>query len=132
MFSKCLPLIKVFHILLKLQWYVMLYFNLKFISADIPSYCRSYPGTILPHPTDCAKYFRCPTNKFDTITYQEECTYPDLYSTVSHSCQNFTSVSCGIRQEPQAPCKIYKILKKNHRAKSQRIQSKIKIWTTNR
>ncbi|VDI54945.1 Hypothetical predicted protein, partial [Mytilus galloprovincialis] len=72
--------------------------------TDIPSYCRSYPGTILPHPTDCAKYFRCPTNKFDTITYQEECTYPDLYSTVSHSCQNFTSVSCGIRQEPQAPC----------------------------
>jgi hypothetical protein len=90
-----------------LWFHFHLHFYFFSISADIAFYCRAHPGTVLPHPTNCARYFRCPTSKFDSITYQEECTYPALYSTVSQSCQNFSSVSCGGRQEPQTPCKYF-------------------------
>lgn len=74
------------------------------ISADIPSYCLAHPGSILPHPTNCAQYYRCPVSKYSS-TVQEECQYPDLFSTIAKACQNFTSVACETRPEPQAPCK---------------------------
>ena len=73
-----------------------------FISVDIPEYCKVHPEQVLEHKDNCAMYFNCSTKKND---FQFECKYPDLYSVGTMQCEEFTSVVCDQRPEPQAPCK---------------------------
>jgi len=69
----------------------------------IRAHCELFPGSIQPHPYQCAQYFDCGP----TIggSYLRECKYPQLFDQVSMTCQNFTDVRCGSRIEPQSPCK---------------------------
>lgn len=58
-------------------------------------------------PDNCAQYIDCNVvsqggSSADPV---QECTYPDLFSTLSMTCQHFTTVTCDTRMEPQAPCK---------------------------
>ena len=66
-------------------------------------YCQANPGDMLPVETDCAKYYKCSASLLGQDVVQE-CRYPDLFSTISMTCQDFTTVHCDKRPEPQAPC----------------------------
>ena len=72
-----------------------------FVLAVLRFYCRKHPTDKIPNMKNCAKYEDC-SNQQDTSS---ECTYPDLFSTVTGKCENFTTVNCEKRPEPQAPCK---------------------------
>ncbi|XP_052252891.1 uncharacterized protein LOC127859481 isoform X4 [Dreissena polymorpha] len=73
--------------------------------VDALPYCQANPHDMIPMRNNCAQYIDCPhvlsANPTDPVG---ECTYPDLYSTVSRACQRFTTVTCGTRPEPMAPC----------------------------
>ena len=74
------------------------------ISVDVPEYCLSYPKNVIPSPSNCAEYFNCSevSTEFDG---KLECTYPDLFSVASRTCETFVDVNCTDRLEPMAPCK---------------------------
>ena len=67
--------------------------------------CTGQLGTLIPYRNNCAKYYDCTSG---SQVQTKECTYPDLFSEVTLTCQEFTSVQCGIRNEPKAPC-TYKV-----------------------
>ena len=67
-------------------------------------FCRENPTTILEHQTNCAQYYDC--RKEVGGSYLRECRYPQLYDVGERVCKNFSDVKCGIRFEPQAPCKF--------------------------
>ena len=77
------------------------------ITADATDFCQANPTAVVPVPDNCAEYIDCPAVTTGTVTNPvKECTYPDLFSKVTMSCANFTTVqSCGTRREPMAPCK---------------------------
>lgn len=74
---------------------------------DIPSYCKSNPSAVLPDPSNCGRYFNCGD---PTSHYRQECVYPQLFSDQSMHCDDFQSVLCGQRSEPQAPCKYMRLI----------------------
>ena len=78
------------------------------LSADAKPYCQANPMEILPMSDNCAHYINCTvylggSSMADPV---QECQYPDLFSTISMTCQDFTTVVCNTRPEPQAPCKF--------------------------
>ena len=76
--------------------------------ADAKEYCKANPKDLLPVSGNCAQYIDCDLYLTGQVSDPvQECHYPDLWSLTLKSCQNFTSVSCGSRMEPQAPCKQY-------------------------
>jgi hypothetical protein len=75
-----------------------------FISiVDVPDYCKANPTDIIQDPTNCAQYYNCSD---PSRQYKKECTYPDLFSSVTQRCERFQMVGCRKRPEPQAPCKL--------------------------
>ena len=72
------------------------------LSAVLNFYCRKHPTAKLPYPNSCAKFQDCSKGSASRLS---ECTYPDLFSTQTGKCENFTTVKCDKRPEPQAPCK---------------------------
>jgi hypothetical protein len=76
-----------------------------FYLDNIDSYCKANPRAIKPHPTNCAQYVDCSAINSPYGKYIQECSYPDLFSVDTMSCQKFESVSCIPKNEPQAPCK---------------------------
>lgn len=71
-----------------------------YISEEVPDFCKANPTAVIPSLTNCAEFYNCSDgNK------AHECQYPDLFSKISHKCENFTGVQCNNRTEPQAPCK---------------------------
>ena len=88
------------------------------LTADAHQYCMANPKDMLPSIDNCALYFNCSVFGSSASDYVKECTYPDLFSVLSFTCQDFTTVHCSNRSEPQAPCKcilptvlkLYKIL----------------------
>ena len=44
----------------------------------------------------------------------KECPYPDLFSSRTLECDEFTRVTCGKVPEPQAPCKCYDYIQTCH------------------
>lgn len=72
---------------------------------NIGSYCKANPRAIKSHPTNCAQFVDCSAINSPYGKYIQECTYPDLFSVTTMSCQKFESVSCIPKNEPQAPCK---------------------------
>lgn len=71
---------------------------------NIDQFCKSKPGTVRPHPTNCAQYYNCSQTSVQG-DHLFECPYPDLFDSSTLLCRNFTTVPCGKRQEPMAPCK---------------------------
>jgi hypothetical protein len=74
------------------------------LAADIDSFCRANPTSLKPHPSNCAQYYNCSDVNSRYGRYLEECTYPDLFSSVTMRCQKFQTVSCDAKHEPKAPC----------------------------
>lgn len=83
--------------------------NVKFIfpiSADASQYCQANPNDIVPISDNCAEYIDCLSVGTGPVGGPvKECKYPDLFSKVTMSCVNFTTVVCDKRREPMAPCK---------------------------
>jgi hypothetical protein len=71
------------------------------IIAYISEFCRTNPTVVVGSSTNCAQYIDCARQKEG---YLLECKYPDLFSTSNQRCQEFTTVECEARVEPQAPC----------------------------
>ena len=80
-------------------------FNVFYYSGTLSFYCRQHPHALLGHPDSCAKYYDCSKPGMTLQAKTEECLYPDLFSTVTGKCENFTTVQCDSRKEPQEPCK---------------------------
>lgn len=83
-----------------------MYLKQNFILTDkIDQYCIDNPTAIVKHPGNCGWYYNC-SNRDSTIgKYIQECRYPELFSTITKKCEEFTDVNCISRHEPQAPCK---------------------------
>ncbi|XP_055999588.1 uncharacterized protein LOC125656654 [Ostrea edulis] len=70
--------------------------------------CRLHPSLIFPHPDECQLYYNC------SLTYNnipihleqhlQECRYPDVFSTQTRQCENFTEVCCGTRNVLKDKC----------------------------
>ena len=75
-----------------------------YISADAVDYCASNPTDILPTPTNCAQFYNCSERNTSLGNHTLECKYPDLFSIQLKKCQQFETVNCITRNEPQAPC----------------------------
>lgn len=71
-------------------------------------YCQANPGSIVAHSANCAQYYNCSQKNTRLGGYLMECPYPQLFSMITTSCQNFTTTDCQNRFEPQAPCKYKK------------------------
>ncbi|KAJ8316009.1 hypothetical protein KUTeg_006023 [Tegillarca granosa] len=75
------------------------------ISHDTaPDFCTMNPNKIIPKENSCSQYYNCSNKNSLLGNYINECQYPDLFSRSSLQCENFHSVSCDSRLEPQAPC----------------------------
>ncbi|KAL3884668.1 hypothetical protein ACJMK2_024786 [Sinanodonta woodiana] len=76
----------------------------KVTQGTIPDYCKAHPTAVFESDTNCAKYYNCSDVKSRIGGNSVECKYPDLFSTKTNQCENFTLVKCENRTEPQAPC----------------------------
>ncbi|KAK3583070.1 hypothetical protein CHS0354_004015 [Potamilus streckersoni] len=76
----------------------------KVTQGTIPDYCKAHPTAVIASDTNCAKYYNCSDVKSRIGGNAVECKYPDLFSTTTNQCGNFTLVQCKNRTEPQAPC----------------------------
>ena len=85
------------------------YFLLMHI-GQINVVCKANPTLVIADPSNCARHYRCSDMQGDIVPFSE-CHYPDLYSQSNEICQDFRSVECGSRPEPQAPCKCLTLYK---------------------
>ena len=74
---------------------------------DAVDYCAANPFDIVPTPDNCAQYYNCTEKNSHIGGHVMECKYPDLFSTQNQSCQNFETVHCTKRMEPQTPCMLF-------------------------
>ena len=82
----------------------------RLVTVDIPDFCTANPKSILPDPDNCAHFYNCSEKMSPLVSYKHECQYPDLFSTKTRRCENFTTVQCDKRKEPMAPCKLYAVM----------------------
>lgn len=68
--------------------------------------CGNIRHGLIPDPSNCARFYNCSTGLMNPLS--QECQYPSLFSIIRRACVNFESVQCGVRYEPQSPCKFYK------------------------
>ncbi|CAG2229568.1 unnamed protein product [Mytilus edulis] len=86
---------------------------------DVNQTCKYDTDTLIPHPNTCQLFYNCsqavsPIPTAERIyshipqilrpAYLHECPYPELFSTTSMSCQNYTDVKCGSRYETKNKC----------------------------
>lgn len=79
------------------------------LTVDVPSYCQANPDSVIEDISSCNRFYNCSQLSPGIHVVSLECSYPDLFSAVSRSCQAFASVKCHIRPEPMAPCKLLDI-----------------------
>ncbi|KAJ8316017.1 hypothetical protein KUTeg_006031 [Tegillarca granosa] len=80
--------------------------TLKNCPVDPVALCKNKKSQIFINPVNCAQYYDC--SKVNTSlgkAFLSECKYPKLFSSTTKKCEDFTSVKCDRRPEPQAPCK---------------------------
>ena len=77
------------------------------ITVDAGEYCTAHPTDVLPTVDNCAQYYNCSDRITSLGNHREECSYPDLFSSESLSCESFMDVDCSTRAEPKAPCKLF-------------------------
>lgn len=75
-------------------------------TVDAGPYCKANPRDVIAMKDNCAHYIDCEQVVQGASDAVSECTYPDLFSTLSMTCQAFTTVHCDNRPEPQAPCEL--------------------------
>ena len=75
-------------------------------AGNIDEICKQNPKAILRKKDNCAQYYNCSVTNSMYGGHLQECKYPDLFSTVSRRCENFKTVPCDNRTEPQAPCEL--------------------------
>lgn len=90
-------------------WYVqVLETDIVFLTVDVDSICKKNKTSVIADPFNCAQYYDC-SKKSSALgkPYLKECHYPDLFSSLTNTCEPFSKVtgSCGRRKEVQAPCK---------------------------
>ncbi|BFZ06669.1 hypothetical protein BsWGS_09708 [Bradybaena similaris] len=75
------------------------------------SFCRKYPGAVIPHPTHCAQYYNCsspPDKGVQGQPHLQECRYLRLFDSNARSCENFIKVlkttGCGNKFQPRHYC----------------------------
>ena len=88
------------------KYYVVIYTWNSF-PVDAVDYCAANPSEIVATPDNCAQYYNCTERQTTIGDHMMECKYPDLFSRKNHTCQNFETVQCTTRREPQAPCKSF-------------------------
>ncbi|VDI08421.1 Hypothetical predicted protein [Mytilus galloprovincialis] len=85
---------------------------------DVNQTCKYNTESLIPHPNTCQLFYNCsqavspiPTtekvyanSRIPQHAYLHECPYPELFSTTSMSCQNYTDVKCGSRYETKNKC----------------------------
>ncbi|VDI50299.1 Hypothetical predicted protein [Mytilus galloprovincialis] len=86
---------------------------------DVNQTCKSDVDSLIPHPNTCQLFYNCsqavsPLPTEDRRTphmphtlrppFLHECPFPELFSTVTMSCQNYTDVKCGSRYETKNKC----------------------------
>ncbi|XP_071135271.1 uncharacterized protein [Mytilus edulis] len=86
---------------------------------DVNQTCKSDANRLIPHPNTCQLYYNCSQAVSPIPTwyrlythipqvlrpaYMHECPYPELFSTTTMSCQNYTDVKCGSRYETKNKC----------------------------
>ncbi|XP_062607658.1 uncharacterized protein LOC134269470 [Saccostrea cucullata] len=71
---------------------------------NIDKICKQNPKAIFRKNDNCAQYYNCSVDNSKYGKHLQECKYPDLFSTISMRCENFKTVKCDNRTEPQAPC----------------------------
>ncbi|CAG2229574.1 unnamed protein product [Mytilus edulis] len=86
---------------------------------DVNQTCKSDANRLIPHPNTCQLYYNCSQAVSPIPTwyrlythipqvlrpaYLHECPYPELFSTTTMSCQNYTDVKCGSRYETKNKC----------------------------
>ena len=77
------------------------------ITVDAGEYCTAHPTDVIPTVDNCAQYYKCSDRITSLGNHREECSYPDLFSSESLSCESFMDVDCSTRAEPKAPCKLF-------------------------
>ena len=75
-------------------------------AAEATEVCKANRGKLFASSQSCAKYYDCSGNA-TSPTKPSECKYPDLFSTQTQGCEQFETVNCTTRAEPQAPCEFY-------------------------
>ncbi|XP_062602676.1 chitin-binding domain protein cbd-1-like [Saccostrea cucullata] len=77
-------------------------------ASEVPKVCQQDPSLIFPHPNECQLYYNCSMtyNKVPANLEQHlmECPYPEVFSTRSLKCENFTRVCCDTRQVIKDKC----------------------------
>ncbi|XP_012945908.2 uncharacterized protein LOC101846938 [Aplysia californica] len=78
---------------------------------DPQRFCARYPQTLLPHPTNCARYYNCSAPFLSDDpgpAHLQECPYPQLFDANLRRCDNFLHVvntdGCGTRTQPKHFC----------------------------
>ncbi|XP_061179308.1 uncharacterized protein LOC133187928 [Saccostrea echinata] len=77
-------------------------------ASKVAEACRQDPSLVFPHPSECQLYYNCSMmyTKVPVSLEQHlmECQYPDVFSTRSLKCENFTRVCCGTRNVTKDKC----------------------------
>ncbi|XP_056000588.1 uncharacterized protein LOC130048213 [Ostrea edulis] len=77
-------------------------------ATKVEEICRLQPSLIFPHPDECQLYYNCSVTYTDIPIHSEqhlqECRYPDVFSTQTLQCENFTAVCCGARKVLKDKC----------------------------
>ncbi|XP_052086950.1 neurogenic locus notch homolog protein 2-like [Mytilus californianus] len=86
---------------------------------DVNQTCKYDADTLIPHPNTCQLFYNCsqavsPLPTEDRLythrpqilrpAYLHECPYPELFSTSTLTCHNYTEVNCRSRFETKNKC----------------------------
>ncbi|XP_046555121.1 uncharacterized protein LOC124264424 [Haliotis rubra] len=78
-------------------------------TSDVNPICKTTTETLIPYPTNCARYYNCSApairRYYPGIEKNlQECDYPQLYNPDTHRCEHYSMVQCGSRFEPLDAC----------------------------
>lgn len=103
MFSKIFKLTKYQEILC---FWILIYVICFHFIGDVISFCSANKNAISADSLNAAHFINCSDHNPNISHYIQECPYPQLFSTETHSCQDFRTVPVDSRIVPQAPCKF--------------------------
>ena len=80
---------------------------MRLFSVSIQDFCTKNPTGIIPHYTNCARYYNCSSAAVMSggNSYLQECLYPQLFNLDAMTCDPYQTVQCTFRFEPKGPCK---------------------------
>lgn len=84
--------------------------DLLMIIGDVLSFCSANKKAIAADSLNAAHFINCSNSNSNLSKYIQECTYPQLFSVETNSCQDFRTVPVDSRIVPQAPCELVFVL----------------------